>query len=254
MTEKEIKNIKNAVLESVRNEFTKNIRRVISESSDNSSKNNSDQTILKTKFCGIDGITLLASKEKDSVRCVFFFQKIDDEKPEYDVYCTLYDNKTGNIRMIKKDEKEIRSLAEQALKESGAGRLEIRDVYSEKDDLKSFFENWPNCPVESIFITMRSVFGFKEKKDEKKNENKKEGQKENLKEAEEPKEKDAEKKDGKKKKPGKEHAKAIHDFVDECIKDEKSFIAITKLFGYIAKNAKKDGYEKALNDIINQLK
>lgn len=251
MTEKEIKDITDTVLKSIKDEFMKNIRRSVLESEETPS-NESDKTIIETKFCGIDGITLLASKEKDSVRCVFFFQKIDDSEPEYDVYCTLYDNRTGNIRMIKKTEKELRELAEQALKESGAGRLVIRDVYCEKDDLKSFFENWPNCPVESIFITMRSVFGFKEKEDENKNEEKKE----ELKEADEPNTEKDDKKGDKQdeKKPGKEHAEAIRKIVDDCIKDEKTFLAITKLFGYISKNAKKDGYEKALNDIINKLK
>ena len=149
MTEKEIKNITDAVIKGFREEFMKKFHRSLTESEEKPSQP-TNETVVETKFCGVDGITLLASKEKDSVRCVFFFQKIDDEEPEYDVYCTLYDNRTGNIRIIKKSEKELRELAEKALKESGAGKLEIRDVYSEKADLKSFFENWPNCPVESI--------------------------------------------------------------------------------------------------------
>lgn len=192
-------------------------------------KEDNTKAIVYQKFCGIDGIILVASAEKDNKRRVCILQEIDAENHEYDAYCMDYSRKTGNISIIKKSEQSMGEMTRELLKENKVGKVEIRDAYHEKDDLKSFFKSFEsmNCPIDSIFITMRSILGFDDiKKDVNENDS--------ADTEDENKSDDKEKKETSKQ-PTEKHAKAVHKIVDAIVEDKDAFLQLVRLFAYIEK-------------------
>lgn len=192
-------------------------------------KEDNIKAIVYPKFCGIDGIILVASAEKDNKRRVCILQEIDAENHEYDAYCMDYSRKTGNISIIKKSEQSMGEMTRELLKENKVGKVEIRDAYHEKDDLKSFFKSFEsmNCPIDSIFITMRSILGFDDiKKDVNEN---------NSADTEDEKKTDDKEKKETSKKPTEKHAKAVHKIIDAIVEDKDAFLQLVRLFAYIEK-------------------
>lgn len=192
-------------------------------------KEDNIKAIVYPKFCGIDGIILVASAEKDNKRRVCILQEIDAENHEYDAYCMDYNRKTGNISIIKKSEQSMGEMTRELLKENKVGKVEIRDAYHEKDDLKSFFKSFEsmNCPIDSIFITMRSILGFDDiKKDVNENDS--------ANTEDEKKTDDKEKKETSKQ-PTEKHAKAVHKIIDAIVEDKDAFLQLVRLFAYIEK-------------------
>jgi len=192
-------------------------------------KEDNIKAIVYPKFCGIDGIILVASAEKDNKRRVCILQEIDAENHEYDAYCMDYSRKTGNISIIKKSEQSMREMTRELLKENKVGKVEVRDAYHEKDDLKSFFKSFEsmNCPIDSIFITMRSILGFDDiKKDVNENDS--------ADTEDEKKTDDKEKKDTSKQ-PTDKHVKAVHKIIDDIVEDKDAFLQLVRLFAYIEK-------------------
>lgn len=192
-------------------------------------KEDNTKAIVYPKFCGIDGIILVASAEKDNKRRVCILQEIDAENHEYDAYCMDYSRKTGNISIIKKSEQSMGEMTRELLKENKVGKVEIRDAYHEKDDLKSFFKSFEsmNCPIDSIFITMRSILGFDDiKKDVNENDSAdtEDGNKSDDKEKKET-----------SKQPTEKHAKAVHKIIDAIVEDKDAFLQLVRLFAYIEK-------------------
>lgn len=192
-------------------------------------KEDNTKAIVYPKFCGIDGIILVASAEKDNRRRVCILQEIDAENHEYDAYCMDYSRKTGNISIIKKSEQSMREMTRELLKENKVGKVEIRDAYHEKDDLKSFFKSFEsmNCPIDSIFITMRSILGFDDiKKDVNENDSA---------DTEDEKKTDDKEKKETSKQPTEKHAKAVHKIIDAIVEDKDAFLQLVRLFAYIEK-------------------
>ena len=192
-------------------------------------KEDNIKAIVYPKFCGIDGIILVASAEKDNKRRVCILQEIDAENHEYDAYCMDYSRKTGNISIIKNSEQSMGETTRELLKENKVGKVEIRDAYHEKDDLKSFFKSFEsmNCPIDSIFITMRSILGFDDiKKDVNENDSAN---------TEDEKKTDDKKKKEISKQPTEKHAKAVHKIIDAIVEDKDAFLQLVRLFAYIEK-------------------
>jgi len=192
-------------------------------------KEDNTKAIVYPKFCGIDGIILVASAEKDNKRRVCILQEIDAENHEYDAYCMDYSRKTGNISIIKKSEQSMGEMTRELLKENKVGKVEIRDAYHEKDDLKSFFKSFEsmNCPIDSIFITMRSILGFDDiKKDVNENDSA---------DTEDEKKTDDKEKKETSKQPTEKHAKAVHKIIDAIVEDKDAFLQLVRLFAYIEK-------------------
>ena len=192
-------------------------------------KEDNIKAIVYPKFCGIDGIILVASAEKDNKRRVCILQEIDAENHEYDAYCMDYSRKTGNISIIKKSEQSMGEMTRELLKENKVGKVEIRDAYHEKDDLKSFFKSFEsmNCPIDSIFITMRSILGFDDiKKDVNENDSA---------DTEDEKKTDDKEKKETSKQPTEKHAKAVHKIIDAIVEDKDAFLQLVRLFAYIEK-------------------
>ena len=192
-------------------------------------KEDNTKAIVYSKFCGIDGIILVASAEKDNRRRVCILQEIDAENHEYDAYCMDYSRKTGNISIIKKSEQSMGEMTRELLKENKVGKVEIRDAYHEKDDLKSFFKSFEsmNCPIDSIFITMRSILGFDDiKKDVNENDSA---------DTEDEKKTDDKEKKETSKQPTEKHAKAVHKIIDAIVEDKDAFLQLVRLFAYIEK-------------------
>lgn len=192
-------------------------------------KGDNTKAIVYPKFCGIDGIILVASAEKDNRRRVCILQEIDAENHEYDAYCMDYSRKTGNISIIKKSEQSMGEMTRELLKENKVGKVEIRDAYHEKDDLKSFFKSFEsmNCPIDSIFITMRSILGFDDiKKDVNENDSA---------DTEDEKKTDDKEKKETSKQPTEKHAKAVHKIIDAIVEDKDAFLQLVRLFAYIEK-------------------
>jgi len=192
-------------------------------------KEDNIKAIVYPKFCGIDGIILVASAEKDNKRRVCILQEIDAENHEYDAYCMDYSRKTGNISIIKKSEQSMREMTRELLKENKVGKVEVRDAYHEKDDLKSFFKSFEsmNCPIDSIFITMRSILGFDDiKKDVNENDSA---------DTEDEKKTDDKEKKETSKQPTEKHAKAVHKIIDAIVEDKDAFLQLVRLFAYIEK-------------------
>ena len=195
----------------------------------NMNKEDNTKAIVYPKFCGIDGIILVASAEKDNKRRVCILQEIDAENHEYDAYCMDYSRKTGNISIIKKSEQSMGEMTRELLKENKVGKVEIRDAYHEKDDLKSFFKSFEsmNCPIDSIFITMRSILGFDDiKKDVNENDSA---------DTEDEKKTDDKEKKETSKQPTEKHAKAVHKIIDAIVEDKDAFLQLVRLFAYIEK-------------------
>lgn len=192
-------------------------------------KEDNTKAIVYSKFCGIDGIILVASAEKDNRRRVCILQEIDAENHEYDAYCMDYSQKTGNISIIKNSEQSMGEMTRELLKENKVGKVEIRDAYHEKDDLKSFFKSFEsmNCPIDSIFITMRSILGFDDiKKDVNENDSA---------DTEDEKKTDDKEKKETSKQPTEKHAKAVHKIIDAIVEDKDAFLQLVRLFAYIEK-------------------
>lgn len=217
-------------------------------------KEDNTKAIVYPKFCGIEGIILVASAEEDKKRRVCILQEIDAEEHEYDAYCMDYSRKTGNISIIKYSEEGLVNMVRHLLKENNVGKVEIRDAYFEKDDLKSFFKSFEsmNCPIDSIFITMRSILGFDDIKTDV-NENDSADDNAEKKDDDNDKKSD-EKKDNNTKQPTEKHAKAVHKIADAIIEDKNAFLQLVRLFAYIEKHGQDAGYAKTLTNILNAIK
>ena len=214
-------------------------------------KEDNTKAIVYPKFCGIEGIILVASAEEDKKRRVCILQEIDAEEHEYDAYCMDYSRKTGNISIIKHREEGLDEMVRHLLKENNVGKVEIRDAYFEKDDLKSFFKSFEsmNCPIDSIFITMRSILGFDDIKTDV-NEN---DSADNDAEKKDDDKKSDGKKDNNTKQPTEKHAKAVHKIVDTIVEDKDAFLQLVRLFAYIEKQGQDAGYAKTLTNILNAI-
>lgn len=210
------------------------------ESQEENMSYNTDK-VLQTKFCGVDGVVLFspAIKGDEVLRKLFIFDTVDKDDKEYDTYFMLYNLKTSKISFVKGSEADLKKEAEAAAKSAGA-EINIRDVYAEKDDIKSFFENM-NTDVAKIFGAFSNIFGKHEVKDAPKADELKK---------EEPKKSDDKEEKKEDKKPQKKHADAIHAIVNKAIESsDDAFVGLCKIFAYIEKRGEEEGYEKVISDI-----
>ena len=209
------------------------------ESQEENMSYNTDK-VLQTKFCGVDGVVLFspAIKDDEVLRKLFIFDTVDKDDKEYDAYFMLYNLKTSKISFVKGSEADLKKEAEAATKGAGA-EINIRDVYAEKDDIKSFFENM-NTDVAKIFGAFSNIFGKHEVEEKPKSEQKKE----------EPKKQEADEEKKEDKKPQKKHADAIHAIVNKAIESgDDAFVGLCKIFAYIEKRGEEEGYDKVISDI-----
>ena len=96
---------------------------------------------IKKNFLGLSDYLLYTAADEGKMFSVCIFQKVDTA--EFDAYCFTYNSENGTIRMYKSDddaEKDI-EIMKKALAKAGYANPLIRDVYFEKDDIKSVFLN-----------------------------------------------------------------------------------------------------------------
>ena len=245
ITEKDIQYLKSLVLKDIDDMIVQ----TLTESMDTEQKNT--ELIIQQKFCGTPGVTLVSPKllKGETTRTIYFFDLIDKETHEYDIYYAKYNTENKKLSMKNIDQTDDERIKDDALKNVKSANIKIRDVYKDKDDLKSFFENM-NCDVEDIFKTLENMFCDVQiqnecvtENDEPNKEDKEQTPKDNI---------TAEKKNAVTKKPEEKHANAIRQITENIIKSKEpnAFLNLCRLFAYIEKEGEKNGYSKTLDSII----
>lgn len=188
----------------------------------------------------------------ETTRTIYFFDLIDKEAHEYDLYYAKYNTENKKLSMKNIDQTDDERIKEDALKNVKSANIEIRDVYKDKEDLKSFFENM-NCDVEDIFKTLENMFCNVQIQSEPVTENNEPNDSDKQ---QEPKDNvNAEKKDSDEKQPTEKHADAIRKITENIIKSKEpnAFRNLCRLFAYIEKESEKNGYSKTINNIIDAI-
>lgn len=153
ITEKDVQNLRSLLIK----DLDDMIIQSLTESMDTEQKNT--DLIIQQKFCGSPGVALVSPKlmKGETTRTLYFFDLIDKDAHEYDLYYAKYNTENKKISMKNIVQMDDERIKDDALKNVRAANIKIRDVYKKMEDLKSFFENM-NCNVEDIFKTLENMF------------------------------------------------------------------------------------------------